>query len=190
MVLFTSLMVLVITTLSTLGIPTFLDNFNLKRQNASSCRPEVSPNIPYGQVYEDHPIEKGQRIHPYGRPDLCVMVQHGVAGANQLMDIAYCLPYTSPYVSLQLWNITQGISTRVFLQAHPDLCLAVAGPTPRNGARLQTYGCGNTSKKNQLCLDVERDSPITLQQPYDKLQRLQIWSCIEGNPQQEFTILG
>ncbi|WWD06444.1 hypothetical protein V865_004534 [Kwoniella europaea PYCC6329] len=171
--------------------------------------PGVSPSIPSGPVYVDHPVSEGRRIHPYGRPDLCVMLGNGVASVNQLIDIAYCLPNTSPYVDLQLWNITLNTPARVFLQAHPTLCLD-AGQTPRNGTRLTTYGCGspytrqnwlwdgtrlaldsrNPSEALQLCLDVELNSSRTPQQPYDRLERLQIWTCFEGDRQQVFSVFG
>ncbi|OCF60256.1 hypothetical protein L486_02936 [Kwoniella mangroviensis CBS 10435] len=171
--------------------------------------PGVSPSIPSGPVYVDHPVSEGRRIHPYGRPDLCVMVGNGAASVNQLVDIAYCLPNTSPYVDLQLWNITLNTPAHVFLQAHPTLCLD-AGQAPENGTRLTTYGCGspytrqnwlwdgtalaldsrNPSKALQLCLDVELNSPTTPQQPYDRLERLQIWTCFEGNRQQVFSVSG
>ncbi|WVQ64200.1 uncharacterized protein L199_002362 [Kwoniella botswanensis] len=171
--------------------------------------PGVSPSIPSGPVYVDHPVSEGRRIHPYGRTDLCVMVGNGVASVNQLVDIAYCLPNTSPYVHLQLWNITLNTRAHVYLQANPTLCLD-AGETPRNGTRLITYGCGssynrqnwlwdgtilaldsrNPSEALPLCLDVELNSPTTPQQPYDRLERLQTWTCFEGNRQQVFSVSG
>ncbi|WVW81160.1 hypothetical protein I302_103151 [Kwoniella bestiolae CBS 10118] len=171
--------------------------------------PGVQPSIPSGPVYVDHPISDGRRIHPYGRPDLCVMVGNGVASVNQLVDISYCLPDTSPYAHLQLWNISLNIPSRVSLQAHPSLCLD-AGQHPINGARLTTYGCGSSSTRQNwlwdgttlalnsnnrseaytLCLDVELNSPRTPQQPYDRLERLQTWTCYEGNRQQIFTVFG
>ncbi|WWC57488.1 uncharacterized protein I303_100020 [Kwoniella dejecticola CBS 10117] len=176
---------------------------------ASPTKPGINPSIPSGKVYVDKPNGKGRRIHPYGRQDLCVMVGNGVASVNQLVDIAYCLHDTSPYVGLQLWNITLGTSAHVFLPAHPNLCLD-AGQNPKNGSRLTTYGCGspytgqswfwdgttlaldsrNPSEALGLCLDVEYNSPRTPQKSYDRLKRLQIWKCFPGSHQQIFSVFG
>ncbi|WWC67408.1 uncharacterized protein I206_101316 [Kwoniella pini CBS 10737] len=176
---------------------------------ATTTQPGTSPSIPSGTVQVDKPNGKGRRIHPYGRPDLCVMVGNGVASVNQLVDIAYCLPDTSPYVGLQLWNITLGRSAHVYLQSHSSLCLD-AGQNPRDGTRLTTYSCGSANTRQswlwdgtalaldsrdpsqalELCLDVELNSPRTPQKPYDRLERLQTWACVPGSHQQSFSVFG
>jgi hypothetical protein len=37
----------------------------------------VTPNIPTGKVYPDPPVGGGQRLHPYGRDDLCLSALGG-----------------------------------------------------------------------------------------------------------------
>ncbi|WRT63112.1 uncharacterized protein IL334_000015 [Kwoniella shivajii] len=183
--------------------------FSMENHSFYTRRPRSVPAIPVGTIYPDPSAELGRRIHPYGRQDLCVMLGNGIAVAQQLVDIAYCVANNSPYASLQLWNITLNVPSLISLQSHPNLCLN-AGQTTKNGTRLVTSRCDTLNSRQKwlwdgttlyldsptpkeawrLCLDVEYNSTRTPQRPYDRLERLQMWGCVEGSHQQIFSVTG
>ncbi|EIW73070.1 hypothetical protein TREMEDRAFT_19145, partial [Tremella mesenterica DSM 1558] len=147
------------------------------------------------------PTNKGKRIHPNGRSDLCVTVQNGYAGIGSAVELSYCFANNDQFVKNQLWDYTVGQTGLIKLHGQ-NLCLD-AGDNPGNAASLKVWTCydgllqqtWNFQTANVLslpnsgyqCLDVVSGSQPGTQKPYNSVGDLQTWECSTNNdPQQIF----
>ncbi|WRT64498.1 uncharacterized protein IL334_001430 [Kwoniella shivajii] len=164
-------------------------------------------NPPVGLTYLD-PQDAGQRIHPSGRPDLAITVSAGAAAFGGYVDVAYDFANSDSNVQLQRWNFFTAPTDNTIItlsQADNNYCLSV-GANPTDGTRPILQDCDTTentrwewdgqhfkARGTNLCLDVRAEStPIHYSHfpPYDIQRTLQVWTCSQGNRNQEFFTIG
>ncbi|RSH84048.1 hypothetical protein EHS25_005293 [Saitozyma podzolica] len=100
----------------------------------------VTPNIPTGKVYPDPPVGGGQRLHPYGRDDLCLSALGGAPQVGSEVEITYCFDNNDPNSKAQLWDVPAKGATGPVRIINTDLCLD-AGNNPGNGSGLKVWTC-------------------------------------------------
>ncbi|WVQ80074.1 hypothetical protein IAT38_002175 [Cryptococcus sp. DSM 104549] len=156
---------------------------------------------PLGNTDPD-PENGSQRLHPFGRSDLCVSVSAGWGIPGGEVNIAACFPNDEFYSQYRLWQLPIGGTGRIRLHGLPELCIE-AQESSRNWARLTIQHCDVSQERQtwsfigerlklggaqskQYCMDLELGSRGSPKVPYDDVQKLQIWRCFPENPQQVF----
>jgi hypothetical protein len=143
----------------------------------------------------------------------CLSVLGGSAAQGAPVALTDCFSAVDPYIDLQLWNLTRGV-THVRLVAAPGLCLNF-GSSPADGGAVKVGACVDVPQQtfyytadNQLaiynggacagarrvraltdgcadqCLDVQAGSQPVFASPYGSLANVQSWACTTNDTQQ------